>query len=279
MTGNDSKTTARPGLLPFDRAESAIRVAEARAPGLARLAASDAAVTQIKQAALPPVICGPDIPMAPARGAFRTFRPLTIVAGSAGATQAAGYQARGEDRPRAALIRADVFDAMIASALRAHERRHSNGAPFTPPFTPAQVSVARDYRDMTERRAAGGLRCASLETAGRGTGAGGEFIDAYVAEGLRLAAFHRRIGQGTALSVRRISSLRRIRPSERGPHKRRLITERALVDAVCLGGKTLSAVLKAHDWPKTSAYLDTLRKALAGALDRMQGYDMHLSTR
>lgn len=273
MTKNDKMLNIGSPRLLFDRAASAAIVAEARAPALARQAASEAAITALKQASLPPGICGPDIPMAPARGAFYTFRPVTIVPGSAGATQAAGYQARGEERPRVAIVCADVFDAMILAARRIHDRRGDGVAGFTPPFTPAQVSVARDYRAMTERRAAGGMRCASLETTGHGGGAGGEFIDAYVAEGLRLAAFHRRIGQGAALSVRRI------RPSARGPGKRRLISDRALVDAVCLGGKTLSAVLKAYDWVQNRAMRETLRKALAAALDRMQGYDAPRTTK
>ena len=73
-----------------------------------------------------PDICGPDIPIAPARGAYRVFRPVELVPGSAGTARPAGYQGRGEDRPRAAIIRADVFDEMAEAA-----RKHPPGVRVT----------------------------------------------------------------------------------------------------------------------------------------------------
>lgn len=226
----------------------------------------------LKSKAAPPPECGPEIPMAPARPALKSFRPRELVPGSVGTTRDTGHWECGEDsRRRAARIK-DVFDRMEDQARAAHKAKcdKSGGAtPFHPPLTPAQVQIARNYRDLSERHAAGGMKCASLETAGRGSGGqGGEFIDAYVAEGLRLAALHRRIGTGVAMAVRRI------RPSGRGGKTASLITDRALVDKVCLGDCDLGQVLKAEGWSVQTAPLGALRKALAAALDRMQGYDL-----
>lgn len=244
-----------------------------------RLTEADAAVAALKAASQPPVECGPEIPMAPARGEMKTFRPIELVPGSVGRARDTGHWERGEDsRRRAARIK-DVFDRMEDQARAAHKARGEKGggdkaAPFAPPLTPAQVQIARDYRDLEERHAAGGMKCASLETAGRGSGGqGGEFIDAYVAEGLRLAALHRRIGAGVAMAVRRI------RPSRRGGTASGLITDRALVDKVCLGDCDLGQVLKANGWSVHGKANEALRKALAAALDRMQGYDLPPSTR
>lgn len=202
-----------------------------------------------------PDACGPDIPLAPARGALRTFRPIELVPGSLGTAQDTGHWARGEDtRRKGARIR-DVFDRVELWAGDA-------------PLAPAQVQIARDYRDLIERHEAGGMGCASLEASrGGGGGAGGEFIDAYVAEGIRIAALRRRIGTGVAMEMRRI------RPSKRGAKARGNITNRKLVDMVCLGDQPLGAVLDAHGWAVKGDTREALRRALAAALDRMMGYD------
>lgn len=251
---------------------SADLVAERRAAGLAHLAAADRGAAAMLARAAVPDVCGSDIAAAPARGGFRVFRPVEIIPGSSGTARPAGYRAPGEATFRCAIIGADVFDAMEAAALRAHLGRHGDEAGFASLFTPGQAAMARDYRQLVERRAAGGIKCASLE-AGRGGVSGGEFIDAFVADGLRLAAIERRIGAGVALSVRRI------RPSARGKQARGIITDRVLVDSVCLVGKTVTAVLRAHGWAKSSAHIDALRQALAAALDRMQGYEVRQYTK
>lgn len=235
-----------------------------RAAGLERLARAEARLDQVKASAAIPEACGPDIAPAPARGAFATFRPIEIVPGSAGTARPAGYRGPGEVQYRAAIRRADVFDAMIEDARKRHAAAGDEAGPFVPPFTPGQVQVARDYRDLCERRSAGGVRCAPLE-AGRGGGAGGEFIDAFVADGILLAKIVERIGTGAALPVRRL------RPSLRGEATRD-VTARALVDMVCLGGMSLKRVLIRHGWTANAGRIALLRRALADALDRMQGY-------
>lgn len=249
----------------FDKVGSERLVADHNARMAAKMAAEAARIAEVVSRGAVPDVCGPDIPEAPARGAFQVFRPMTIVPGSAGTAVPAGYRAPGEGRFRAAIRRADVFDRMERDARIAHDQAGA-AVPFVAPFSPAQVQVARDYRDLTERHAAGGMRCASLEAGRGGGGSGGEFIDAYVDEGLRLAALQRRIGAGAAISVRRI------RPGRRGSHARGIITDRALVDAVCLRDKSLGQVLRAHGWAVKGDLRAALRVALAQALDRMIGY-------
>ena len=167
-----------------------------------------------------PDSCGPEIIPAPARGPLRAWmptelRPLASVddpqPGLRTERLIGDYQSepmgyRGRDAAR----RVDVFDLMEDQARAAWSKAGRKEA-FVAPFTPGQVMTARYYRDLTERHSAGGMRCASLETTGRGgAGGSGEFIDAFVHEGRILAAMHRRIGAMPAMTVRRV------RPSKRG---------------------------------------------------------------
>lgn len=216
-------------------------------------------------AATPPAICGPDIPVAPARGAFATFQPRRLVPGSAGTAVPDGYRALGEVHHRAALRRADVFDRMIEDARRRHEKLVDKDATFLPPLSPGQVQMGRTYRDLVEDHDGKGLKCASLE-ASRGGGGSGSFIDTFVAQGIAIERIRARIGHGVAMEVRRI------RPSGRGVAARGIILDRMLVDMVCLGDRTLSDVLAGHGWDKQTKHIASLRAALAAALDRMQGY-------
>lgn len=197
--------------------------------------------------ATPPDSVGP-VPVAPARGPQRVVTDWAALPG--GMRRALGRR----------LEEADVFDVMHAQALRRHG---DSAAAFEAPFTPGQIAMARHYRGLTERHAAGGVRCASLE-AGRGGGSGGEFMDAFLAVGRELDALHARIGGGVSLT------LRRVRPSDRG--SRISITDRRLVDMVCLAGLTFDAVLQGHGWSVYGQHRHALRTALVGALDRMQGY-------
>ena len=68
-------------------------------------------------------------------------------------------------------------------------------------------------------------------------------------------------------------AIRRIRPSQRG--SKSIITDKRLVDMVCLEDKDLGQVLSAHGWAVKGEANAALRRALAAALDRMQGYDLH----
>ena len=159
----------------------------------------------------------------------------------------------------------DVFDLMEQQALREHARRGGDAA-LVSPFTPGQVEMGRRYQALVERRSAGGMRCAGLE-AGRGGSGGGDFMTAFMAQGDEVDLICARIGQGAAMVVRRI------RPSKRGGSAARVITDRALVDGVCLEGQDLNGVLRAAGWSADGHHRKALRTALSAALDRMQGYD------
>jgi len=188
--------------------------------------------------------------VAPARGPMRLVEGYELLAGGTRRRAGAHWQA------------VDVFDRMCRDAWLRHRRAGGDVAGFADPFSAGQICVGRDYRGLVERHEAGGMRCASLETAGRAAGTGGEFIDAFIAEGREIELLRRRIGAGQAL--------RRIRPSKRG--SKAVITDRALVDLVCLWGLDLSAVLRRHGWAVYGANRAAARAALGAALDRMQGY-------
>jgi hypothetical protein len=193
-------------------------------------------------------------PVAPARGPQVLEPEYEIVTGGTRRRVSAHWRA------------ADVFDAMDLSSRADYLRRLGDDVDWVPPFTPGQVAMARLYRDMTERHGAGGMRGSSLDGGGSG---GGEFIDAHITLGDRLRGLHQSIGSGAALPVRRV------RPSTRGKPGARVISDRTLVDALCLHGMGLNAVLRAAGWSSKSDHRVALRSALAAALDRMQGYASH----
>lgn len=204
-----------------------------------------------------PDACGA-VGFAPARGAVRVVRDMEVLPG--GTRREVGRH----------LERADVFDRMQAAAVAAAAKA---GVAVVMPFTPGQVSMARHYRGLVERHGAGGMRCASMEAGRGGSGSGGGFMDAYLDEGREIARLQRRIGDGAALC------LRRVRPSARGGAKAGLIKDRALVDAVCIEGLTVSEVLARAGWSCKGEWRAKARAALAGALDRMMGYDLDVNTR
>lgn len=225
--------------------------------GRERLEAERRRVARLAAAAIPPDECGPDIVPAPARGHCVLVPHIAMVPN--------GTDAHGEQSwtpaptgygHRSSVRQMDVFDRMALAATRA--RRPA-------PLTPGQIAVARRYRDLVERHDAGGIRCSDLDRA-TGPGAGSDFMDAYLAAVREIESIRRRIGGGASLAIRRI------RPSTRGGPARRAILDRALVDMVCLGDRTLSEVLRAHGWAKSTTNLDAVRGALSGALDRMIGY-------
>lgn len=168
------------------------------------------------------------------------------------------------ERQRVTGLHLRATDALTAMCRQEYLRHRDCDGAFVPPFSPWQIVAGVRYRDLVERHLAGGVRCASLEARGAGGGGqGGEFIDAYVAEGYEIEALRWAIGDGVALVVRRI------RPSLRAG--RVAVGVRRLVDAVCLDGAVLSDVLRVHGWAKSTAHLDALRAALCDALDRMSG--------
>lgn len=198
--------------------------------------------------ATPPEGCGEAIPVAPGRGACRVVVPVRLVSAATGRTAHDGWQGRN------AVAAADVFDRMAASAARRREAA---------PFSAAQVEVARAYRGLVERRAAGGLRCASLEAGVQGgQPGGGSFIDAWIADGRRLEAMRDRIGGGAALSPRRRGAC--------GEGSPRRLSDRVLVDLVVLRDWSVSHVLRRHGWSLKRSHRAACRDALAAALERMR---------
>lgn len=218
-------------------------------------------VEAIKAAAVAPDICGPAYVAAPARGGFEVFRPIEITRtadGSAGAFRDAGFQGRGEARPRRAIRRADVFDAMIEEARQRHQVRKGD-APFVAPISVGQVAAGRAYRDLIEWREGFGSKPALAEPGG-GRGAGGA-IDAYVQSGLRLKAFIAAIGTGIVLTPRR---------SMDRDNARATVSVRFVVDAVCLWDWTLSEIIRKAGWQPKGDVRATVRRGLSEALERMR---------
>lgn len=207
--------------------------------------------------------CGPAIPVAPARGPQVAFVPHVVMPDEKAKD---GYKVeRTGWRGFSAARAADIFDVL---ERRAAKRKDKDGNPGRSPFTKGQVNVARLYRDLVERHDAGGMRCASLEARrGSSPSGGGEFMDAFIAEGQQIAWLRSRIGKGVAMAVRRV------RPSQRGGQQARLILDRVLVDAICLDGETFEAVLVQHGWTNTGRNISALTCALAACLDRMQGHE------
>lgn len=248
------RAAAEPGLV---RLVIARLRADAHAAAMAMLAGlrqrSEAArcAALIDRAAPPPAMAA--APVAPARGPMLLV-PIMEVAQPNAVPHRAG----------AFWLGMDPLSVMCAQALR----RHAGDGPFTAPFSPGQIAMARRYMALVERHAAAGLRCASVEARKDGSGGGageGGFIDALLDEAAEIARIRRRIGPGAALSVRRT------RPSQRG--QRVSIPDLVLVDMVLLQGEPLSAVLKRHGWQtKDAKAIATLRAALASAMDRAQGY-------
>lgn len=199
-----------------------------------------------------PDSCGPAIVAAPARGASIVFQPMQMQPkGEADwEAQPAGY--RGRNAVRAA----DVFDKMARAAQR-------KGA--AQPFSAGQVSAGRDYGALVEFVSAGGVKLSSLEGRSGGTG-GMDWIERYSQAAARLRLQRARIGAGAALSVRRV------RPSQRdgGQGGARLISDRVLVDSVCVVGSSLRDVLLAHGWASSGQNIEALQKALADALERLR---------
>lgn len=260
------------------RGQARVVVAQATGAALRRarvaLWRSGQAVAAVKAGAAVPEACGDAIPLSPARGSVTTFDPVELVPDAKGGyrRQSAGYLGRS-----GAMVE-DVWDRMDRQARAAHARlvqehdrarragtvAKDKAAPvYEPLFTPGQVATGRDYAALTERCAASGVSCSSLEAQHRSASGGGDREAAVFRDFARLRAYHRRIGDGLAKEVRRI------RP---GGSRRRAIRVRALVDMVCLGDRALLEVLEAHGWAKDARALVALRASLSGALDRMQGY-------
>lgn len=202
-------------------------------------------IAALKRQAVAPEGCGPEMPLAPARGRLVPVAPIAMVRAADGyVPQHVGFA--GRDAARAA----DVWDRMAAQAARAGGEA---------PFTVQQVATGRAYAALVERHAAFGLRGRSVEVlAGRGGGASDGVMDAVIDEGRRIAAMERAAGGGMALAVRR----------QRGAG-RSGVPVLALVRAVAVDGLDLSAVLRRYGWAAQGPNREAAREALAAALDRM----------
>mgnify|MGYP001098646869 CR=1 FL=1 len=218
--------------------------------GVARLLKEAERIAMIKARGGVPDVCGDSIAEAPARGAFRVFDPVALYPqGSNYAVKSAGY------RGRKAIRMADAFDRMEAQARKVL-------------FEPHQKAIGREYASLYEKLDAAGVRCSSVEVMRQQSSGGGDYIDALLRDRGRLDRIQDRIGCGVALSVRRV------RPSSRG--KVGLISDRSLIDMVCVHDRTLSEVLKKYGWVAEGRraqgqHIKSLRFALLDALDRMAG--------
>ncbi|WP_109468846.1 hypothetical protein [Albibacillus kandeliae] len=224
---------------------------EARERARAQAAAEAARIGAVKARGAVPDDCGPEIPEAPARGAYQVVRPQKLYPDGRDGYVAkdAGYLGR------AALRHADAFDVMRVAAAKRKKPA---------PFTETQVAMGRHYRDLVERHASAGIRGSSFtRTRTGGTGQSGAFIDALMQDRQEIDRLLKKIGPGIALEVRRV------RPSDRGT--RSAIPDRALVDMVCIGDKTISDVLRAHGWSVNGRTVGAASTALGHALDRMVG--------
>lgn len=184
---------------------------------------------------------------APARGPMLPFTKYEVREGRDGQIDYAPDRWRHHQAMRVA----DVFDRLSGIPLDC-------------------VAVGRWYRDLSERVAAAGVRCSSAEAMAeqRGGAGGGQaaFLDAVLRDRADLRRAHDLIGLGVAAQVRRV------RPSVRG--SRRSISDRSLVDGVCIGDQGLGAVLTAHGWASEGKARKLLRSALVGALWRLvRGFD------
>lgn len=214
-----------------------------------------ARVEVVKSSGLAPSGVGDRIvPCAPARGPVERFTPREVVRTDAGNFRTVRNGHCGFD----AIRRADAFDVMEAQAARRSKARNKA---HTPLFSVAQMLAGREYGALSEKHSAAGARCSSLEAAHRGS-SGGSYIDALVAEGQRLQRMRAAIGDAWAMEPRRTAP---------NGDQRRAIRVRALVDLVCIEGKTLSQVLDRFGWSRKTTHIDELRQHLRAALDRLHG--------
>lgn len=223
--------------------------------------------------------CSGEIPFAPARGPVRVFTPMKYYPkGDDGWELKPSGELGADGAPVKSIVRSDAFDVMLH---RARVSQGRNKGSFVAPFTPGQVAMGRDYRNLFERHASAGVKCSSVEASGGGSG-GGSYIDAVLRDREMLERIYRRIGDGLALEVKRrrkksrpLGSLMEDLPSDVSGSARVSISVRRLVDLVCLEDLTITEALVRCGWSKRGGSVSKLQSALADALDRMSGPICH----
>ena len=215
------------------------------------------AVAEAKAAGAVPAGAGDINACAPARGPVRLYDPVEVLRTESGGPR---YH-RMAERGAKPVIREDAFDRMEGCAAGLAKAR---GKVHVPLFTVAQVEAGRLYAQLTERLDAGGVRCSSLEAlrAARASG-GGSWIDARIRDRGRVNAMIAEIGDGWAMSPRRVAP---------NGDLRQAIRLRLAVDMVCLADKTLSDVLRRFGWAGNTKQRAAMRLVLCQTLDRMRGH-------
>ncbi|WHZ33422.1 hypothetical protein [Sagittula sp. MA-2] len=242
-----------------------------------RLEEERRACAAILARATPPGGASAKIPVAPARGACRAEVPSeAVMTGS-------GPRVRTDRSTGLRVHRLDAWDRMHSAAHRSfpsrlarwEAERKAKGLPvegrgvrrpvFVPPFTVGQVEMGREYAALVERLAASGVKCCSIEMAGRGgSGTGLSVSEAVSRDMTRLRVMERRVGSGLVKDC--------VRPSKGG--MRSTIRVADLVRAVCVDEMTLAEVARRHGWAKNGRIVDILKAELAAALERMRGFDL-----
>lgn len=209
-------------------------------------------IAEVKARGSVPILCGPEIVSpAPARGFVAVFDDVIFEDQGNGKLKpiSAAYEGRVTVRV------GDAFDVMTSQA------KSKNAAL---PFTQDQVDMGRIYHGVYESHDSAGIQGSDFNRVGGGSGGDGSFIDTVMDQGRLLERLERLIGDGSAMVVRRV------RPSSRGT--RVTITDRELVDMVCIKEKTITDVLVKNGWAVNGDTVKALRLALCDALDRMMGH-------
>lgn len=234
-----------------------------------RVTGETARVAMMLQLATPPAEMRA-APVAPARGVMQLVQDFDLLPG--GTRRASGAHwiqpmrldldnsaARGKSGSQAVDAAEDRQFRKTGAALTDAEREATLRKVDV--FTPAQIGMAARYRDLVEWRAGSGIKCAKLE-AGMG-GGGSDYLDRFMDAGAELRRLEAAIGAEVVLSPRR--------HLDRG-NARGILTLRQAVDAVILRGWSLSRVIERAGWEPKGTVRRTVRDAIRGALDRMQGY-------
>lgn len=152
------------------------------------------------------------------------------------------------------MVWSDRARAMVPSTDRVVRRAVSRTLRDLPA---GERNTAEIYACLVEQR--GAMRCLDPSAV---TGGAGDGLAALrrALRGMCLAEAEAAIGAGVALKARRG------RPDL---PPRRAVKVRVLVDAVCLGGRTIADVLGQHGWARNKAACGALKAALSEALQRM----------